>query len=175
MSPRSTVGVVVLGNKSTGKSHFISQLQKNINNNSKGNHNMRNELFKEAIEIKEVEDEYTDVTKTFSIAKIMIILFSVDSQESLKDSPRWIGFGDHYMSTPYLKFLIGNKSDIKNRAVKQDDAKDVAAKCNAFYLEVSSLTSGGIQEVVDIISLEYFTFLKTSTTVLNSRNACVIV
>ena len=65
---------------------------------------------------------------------------------------------------PVVVCLVGNKSDLPNRQVSQEQGEAVAAEIKALYRETSAVSGKGINEVFEDICEEYLKANPTAST-----------
>lgn len=75
---------------------------------------------------------------------VALIVFSVENRGSFYDVNNWIReLRDHCPNAPFV--LVGNKCDLK-REVSVEEAKDLAKKWNAPYIETSASNGQNIDD-----------------------------
>ncbi len=77
----------------------------------------------------------------FESAHIILLLFSVDYYPSFLNLRQWLTIIQN--CNPFKIYLIANKVDSENRAVSEEDARELAINNNMEYYEVSALRGKG--------------------------------
>ena len=94
------------------------------------------------------EERYRTITSSYYRGAHAIgIVFDLTKIETLEHVKRWLEDINKYAKENVLKFLIGNKSDLKEkRQITYFDARNYANKMNSIYFEVSAKSSQNINE-----------------------------
>ena len=107
----------------------------------------------------------------------ILIICDVTNLESFKDIDYWIdGIKEKCNLNSIIIYIVGNKIDeINRRCVTFEDAKNLAAKNNLKYFEISVKTGEGIEELfkemyIDIYKKWYNIDEKIESKVLNDFN-----
>lgn len=88
-------------------------------------------------------------------AKIALIVFDLTNPSTLTSVHDWYSRLTGVNTSPVVVVLVGNKSDLPNRQVSQDQGESVAAEIKALYRETSAVTGKGINEVFEDVCEEY--------------------
>lgn len=83
--------------------------------------------------------------KTLRAAQGVIVVFDVSNRATFEHVDQWLKMIREELEEPNL-ILFGNKIDIENRDVTEDEAKSYAKKMNLIYFETSAKLSKGIKE-----------------------------
>ena len=94
------------------------------------------------------EERYRTITSSYYRGAHAIgIVFDLTKIETFEHVKRWLEDINKYAKENVLKFLIGNKSDLKEkRQITYFDARNYANKMNSIYFEVSAKSSQNINE-----------------------------
>lgn len=89
----------------------------------------------------------------YQSAHCALLVFSLTSMSSFREVEYWVEeLRANYDKLPPL-FLVGNMVDLaETRAVKMEDAKELAVKLAATYVETSALTGEGIDELFESVA-----------------------
>jgi Ras-related protein Rab-6A len=87
--------------------------------------------------------------------KIALLVFDLTKKESLKSIREWNDRLREVNHEEVIVVLIGNKADVPNRRVTQEQGEQAAADIGAFYRETSAMTGYGISEVFEDACEEY--------------------
>ena len=92
------------------------------------------------------QERYQSIaTSVFKTAKIILLVFSLDSVDSFNDLNRWIPLIRDTCSADVKIILIGNKSDLPDRKIPQDNIDSFKNSNNiACYLDTSALDGSNI-------------------------------
>lgn len=91
----------------------------------------------------------------FHGAQAVLVVFSVDSFDSFKETETWVDeIKEQYDAAQLpLLYLVGNKSDlVQERTVSLEDANNFADKLRARYFETSAKTGQNINELFEDIA-----------------------
>lgn len=90
------------------------------------------------------------------LADGFILVFSVDSKETLKKIDFWIHAIDETVKLKKMKILVGNKVDIGKRNITNQEAVNFAKERNLKYFETSAKTGFTIKETFNHIINELY-------------------
>ena len=158
--------VVVIGDSSVGKTcvafryltgEFSSQTRPTI---AAGFCNAQVKLGKRKIDLliwdTAGQEAYRGLTSQYyRDAKIALIIFDLTNPSTLLSVPDWYNRICEANSTPFITVLVGNKTDLPNRQVTQEQALAIAAEIKAIYRETSAVSGKGINEVFEDACEEY--------------------
>ncbi|KAH0792490.1 small GTP-binding protein [Histomonas meleagridis] len=88
-------------------------------------------------------------------AKIALIVFDLTNPTSLNSVTDWYNRLNDANQGSVVACLVGNKIDLQNRQVSQEQGEAVAAEIKALYRETSAVTGKGINEVFEDVCEEY--------------------
>ena len=84
---------------------------------------------------------------TIKIADGFLMVFSIDKSESLEKINYWLNFIDEHTNLKEKALiLVGNKVDLPNREVSNEQGSNFAKERNMKYFETSAKTGFGIRE-----------------------------
>lgn len=96
-----------------------------------------------------------------------MIVFSITDRLSYDHVEKWVEQIDKYGKENVLKFLVGNKCDLRdNREVSIDEAVKMAQKYDMPYLETSAKNTINTNELFEVTIQE---FLRTNKYTTNSK------
>ena len=105
------------------------------------------------------QEKYKSLTKLFiKDAKIAILVYSIDNEESFKDLDEWLklikGVND---KDNIIYGVLANKSDLESENTLCDEkGKEYAKKIGAMWRKTSAVTDGiGIENYIDDLFLKY--------------------
>lgn len=76
----------------------------------------------------------------------IIMVYDVTSQESFDHVSDWLSEVNRYANEGTCKLLVGNKSDMDDKVVKTDSAKEYADSLGIPFLETSAKNSTNVEE-----------------------------
>ena len=89
---------------------------------------------------------------TIQLAEGFLLVFSVDNRESFNLINFWIeSISENADIKEKVLILVGNKIDIKQREITEDEAREYAESMKMKYFETSAKENKGINEVFDEI------------------------
>ena len=158
--------VVVIGDSSVGKTcvslryltgEFSSQTRPTI---AAGFCNAQVKLGKMTIDLliwdTAGQEAYRGLTSQYyRDAKIALIVFDLTNPTSLNSVTEWHSRICEANPSPFITVLVGNKSDLPNRQISQEQGEATAAKIEALYRETSAVTGKGVNEVFEDACEEY--------------------
>lgn len=172
MNADSQVKVLIVGAAGVGKTCIVNRIVRNEYENTQtttlqniesttlthGNQSVPIQIF----DIAGSEQYSNIVGHFFHHAKLALLVFSIDSEQSFKDVDKWLEKIQEFFSTEnkddakYISLiLVGTKSDLSDkRKVLVSDAEKKAKEINPLveYIEVSSLTGDEIGNLKDQIA-----------------------
>ena len=158
--------VVVIGDSSVGKTcislryltgEFANQTHPTI---AAGFCNAQVKLGKKTIDLliwdTAGQEAYRGLTSQYyRDAKIALITFDLTNSSTLSSVKEWYNRIKEANSGSFITVLVGNKSDLPNRQVTQEEALAQAEEIQAIYRETSAVTGKGITEVFEDACEEY--------------------
>ena len=166
MSNELTLKVVVIGDSSVGKTcvslryltgEFSSQTRPTI---AAGFCNAKVKLGKTDIDLliwdTAGQEAYRGLTSQYyRDAKVALIVFDLTNPATLNSVTEWHQRLTDANRESVVCVLVGNKNDLPNRQVSQEQGEAVAAEIKALYRETSAFTGKGISEVFEDVCEEY--------------------
>ena len=92
-------------------------------------------------------------------AHSIVLVFDMTDKESFDNIKFWMKEVETYGKIGVPMMLVGNKSDLPNRAVSPEEAKEFASRYNMDYVETSAKTANNV----------HFAFRKAVDTALEQR------
>ena len=80
-------------------------------------------------------------------AKFIFLIYDITNEESFININKWLEFSKDLNEENALFILVGNKSDLFNRKVSQEEGKKFADNNNYSFKEVSAFTGDGIEDL----------------------------
>ena len=80
-------------------------------------------------------------------ARIIFLIYDVTNQESFTNISKWQEFLKDITKENEIFILIGNKIDLFNRVISQEEGKNLADNNNYIFKEVSTFTRDGIEDL----------------------------
>ncbi|CAD8136030.1 unnamed protein product [Paramecium pentaurelia] len=94
------------------------------------------------------QERYQTLTQNFYKGAMGILLvFALNNKDSLKDIDKWMNQIKQHTNENIIKVLIGNKADIKERCISNEEAQSLATKYGIPYFETSAKDGTNINEV----------------------------
>ncbi|EAY10048.1 small GTP-binding protein, putative [Trichomonas vaginalis G3] len=170
-----TLKVVVIGDSSVGKTcvslryltgEFSSQTRPTI---AAGFCNAKVKLGKTDIDLliwdTAGQEAYRGLTSQYyRDAKVALIVFDLTNPATLNSVTEWHQRLTDANRESVVCVLVGNKSDLPNRQVSQEQGEAVANEIKALYRETSAFTGKGISEVFEDVCEEYLKLHPTQPT-----------
>ena len=108
------------------------------------------------------EERFRALSKTyFKNAEAVLFVFALNNQESFSEIQNWINlFHNAHNGNPNIpKFLVGNKCDLKEKNIEQNDIDNFAQNNNLKYIETSAkdniLITELFQEIGEILYKDF--------------------
>ena len=107
------------------------------------------EIYKFKIYDTAGQERYKSISKsTIKITDGFLLVFSVNNKQSFKLINYWFdSIKDEIETSKKVIILVGNKIDLDNRQVTNEEAVNYAKMKNILYLETSAKTGFGIKEL----------------------------
>ena len=111
--------------------------------------NIENKLIKLQIWDTAGYDRFRSITKTyFKGANGIILIYDISDQCSFKNVINWIKMAEKNAPNA-IKILVGNKCDIPERVVTEEEGKELANKYNMKFFETSAKTNMNVKEAFE--------------------------
>ena len=156
---RKKFNVSLLGESEVGKTRivncYLGKEMEEINLSTIGIENYMDEkefdgeIYKFKIYDTAGQERYKSISKsTIKITDGFLLVFSVNNKQSFKLINYWFdSIKDEIETSKKVIILVGNKIDLDNREVTNEEAVNYAKMKNILYLETSAKTGFGIKEL----------------------------
>jgi small GTP-binding protein len=102
------------------------------------------------------QESYRGLTlQYYRETKISLVVFDLTKKDSLKSIREWNDRLKEVNHGEVIVVLIGNKLDLPNRRISEEQGEQTAAEIGAIYRETSAMTGYGISEVFEDACEEY--------------------
>ena len=103
------------------------------------------------------QERYFSLTKSYlNNANIIIIVYSVDNRASFEDLDKWLQKVNEVNDRKdYVLGIAGNKCDLLETQISEDEGRDYAKNNNAFFSLISAKEKIGIKEFIDNLVIQY--------------------
>ena len=81
-----------------------------------------------------------------------VVIFDVTNKETFNRATRWFHELTEYAEGNPKIILVGNKIDLPNRVVSNEEASELAQKYNCNFLEVSALLGTNVNEIFNSLT-----------------------
>lgn len=151
--------ILLLGDSGVGKSSIILRYIDNMFSsnlmNSIGvdfklkNINVDNKKVKLQIWDTAGQERFRTITTSYyKGAQAIIIVYDVTEKDSFDHLKNWLSDIDKFAKEGVMKILVGNKCDLEQkRVVQQEEGREFARKLNIEFLETSAKDSHNINEL----------------------------
>jgi len=105
------------------------------------------------------QEKYKSLTKLFTKdAKIAILVYSIDSEESFNELDKWLELVKSSNEDNLLLGIAANKSDlVSDKTISEERGREYAEKIGAEWKSTSALSeNGGIEEFIDLLFKKYY-------------------
>ena len=105
------------------------------------------------------QEKYKSLTKLFiKDAKIAILVYSIDNEESFKDLDSWLELIKSMNDETVLYGVCANKSDLASeKTIPDEKGKEYAKNINAEWTSTSAIINGkGIDKFVETLFIKYY-------------------
>ena len=104
------------------------------------------------------QDRYdTIASSTIKLSDGFILVYSVDNRDSLKKISKWIVSIENKVNRDEkVIILVGNKIDIDNREITEEEGQKFAKENNMKYFETSAKTNTGVKDAFNYIYKEIY-------------------
>ena len=164
---KTKFNIFILGDTQVGKTSLLEVFRENTFNLDEFP-TIGIDIFKEKISIEEFEyklkifdtsgkEKYKNIIiPKLHLADGFIFVFSVDNKESLKQIDILMHIIDEVVKLKKIKILVGNKIDIKDREIKNEEGVKFAKEKNLKYFEASAKTGFSVKELFNQIIYELY-------------------
>jgi len=172
---RKKFNVSLLGESEVGKTRivncYLGKEMEEINLSTIGIENYMDEkefdgeIYKFKIYDTAGQERYKSISKsTIKITDGFLLVFSVNNKQSFKLINYWFdSIKDETETSKKVIILVGNKIDLDNRQVTNEEAVNYAKMKNILYLETSAKTGFGIKEVFKQVYQDIYNRFKIKT------------
>ena len=88
----------------------------------------------------------------YSGAAGVILVFDVTRRRSFTEMSKWVQEADESIGTRVPALIVGNKTDLPDRAVPSDEAKRWAEDNGFLYMESSAKTGEGVADMFTVLA-----------------------
>ena len=150
--------ILLIGDSGVGKTSLIMRYTKNLFNedylNSIGVDFKSKDLYIEEKKIKlqiwdtAGQERFRTITSSYYRgAHAIAVVFDLTKRQSYDHVKRWMEDINKYAKENVLKFLVGNKADLKNEIqVSYEEARALASQMKTTYFSVSAKKNENINE-----------------------------
>ena len=85
-----------------------------------------------------------------------VVIFDVTNRETFKRATKWFHELNEFAEGNPKIILVGNKIDLPNRVITNEEATALANKYNCNFLEVSALLGTNVNEIFNSITLSIY-------------------
>jgi len=142
----------------TGKFEKIDLSNRTINTNTfQKSLELNNKLFNLTIWDTAGEEKYHALAPIFyRDSKGAVIIFDVTNRETFKRATRWFRELNEFAEKNVKVILVGNKIDLPNREISNEEATKLAREYNCNFLEVSALLGTNVNEIFNSLTLSIY-------------------
>ena len=122
------------------------------------------------------QERYKSISRSaIKINDGFLLVFSVDNRKSFELIDDWLkSIIQEVDIKKKIIFLVGNKIDLNNREVTNEEAVSYASMKNIKYFETSALTGFGIKEVFKQLYQDIYDLFKASRPNMENNNNIVL-
>ena len=149
--------IMLLGNMAVGKSSIMYRFtEDNFNVNIMGTAGI--DIRKKVIKINDTDmnlmiydtaghDRFRQITKSqYKGARGIIVIYDVTDRKAFESVTDWMDHIKTNADSDVEIVLVGNKIDMTNRAINEEEGKELAKKYNVPFIETSALTGYNIEK-----------------------------
>ena len=142
----------------TGKFVKIDLSNRTINTNTfQKSIEINNKLFNLTIWDTAGEEKYHALAPIFyRDSKGAVIMFDVTNRETFKRATRWFRELNEFAEKNVKVILVGNKIDLPNREITNEEATKLAREYNCNFLEVSALLGTNVNEIFSSLTASIY-------------------
>jgi len=85
-----------------------------------------------------------------------VVIFDVTNKETFNRATKWTKELNEFAEGNPKIVLVGNKIDLPNREVSNDEAIQLAQQCNCKFFEVSALLGKNVNEVFNYLTMSIY-------------------
>jgi small GTP-binding protein len=154
--PKTQVKLMLLGNQAVGKSSLMLRYTDDLfNTNMMGTAGI--DIKKKVVRVDDVlvkvmiydtagHDRFRSITqKTYKGAKGIVLVYDVSDRSTFESVSEWMEHIKAHAESDVQVILVGNKMDIINKQVNEEDGIQFAKKYNVLFMETSALTGNNVE------------------------------
>ena len=138
------------------------------------NRTVNTNVFNKSLEINNIlfnltvwdtagEEKYHALAPMFyREAQGAVIIFDVTNRETFKRAIRWFSELHEFAEKNTKAILVGNKIDLPNRVITNEEATELARKYNCNFLEVSAFLGTNVNEIFNMLTMDIYQQHKSS-------------
>lgn len=84
------------------------------------------------------------------------VIFDVTNRETFKRATKWFSELSEFTEGRTKIILVGNKIDLPNRVISNEEASDLAKKYKCDFLEVSALLGKNVEEIFNSLAMTIY-------------------
>ena len=85
-----------------------------------------------------------------------VIIFDVTNRDTFQRATKWFGELKEFSEKNTQMILVGNKIDLPDRVITNEEASRLARKYNCNFLEVSALLGTNVNEIFNSLTLSIY-------------------
>ncbi len=149
--------IMLLGNMAVGKSSIMYRYtEDNFNVNIMGTAGI--DIRRKVIKLNDIDmnlmiydtaghDRFRQITKSqYKGARGIIVIYDVTDRKAFESVTDWMNHIKTNADSDVEIVLVGNKIDMTNRAINEEEGKTLAKKYNVPFIETSALTGYNIEK-----------------------------
>ena len=138
----------------TGKFVKIDLSNRTINTNTfQKSLEINNKIFNLTIWDTAGEEKYHALAPIFyRDAKGAVIIFDVTNRETFKRATKWFRELNEFAEKDTKVILVGNKIDLPNRVITNEEATQLAREYDCNFLEVSAKVGTNVNEIFNSLT-----------------------
>ena len=85
-----------------------------------------------------------------------VVIFDVTNRETFKRATKWFSELSEFTEGRTKIILVGNKIDLDNRVISNEEASELAKKYKCDFLEVSALSGKNVEEIFNSLAMTIY-------------------
>ena len=85
-----------------------------------------------------------------------VVIFDVTNRETFKRATKWFSELSEFTEGRTKIILVGNKIDLPNRVISNEEASELANKYKCNFLEVSALLGKNVEEIFNSLAMTIY-------------------
>ena len=103
------------------------------------------------------EEKYHSMAPIFYLrAQGAVIIFDVTNRETFNMATEWFHELNNYVEGSPKTILVGNKIDLPDRIISNEEASKLAKQYNCQFLEVSALQGTNVSDIFNILTASIY-------------------